>query len=188
MIIRKLDYLVLNENLKQFEVDIYQNQKLGMIYVPNNGYVFYENDNNVRKDIFIIKTKTPPELYVEETLQPRIAKNKEEFVQIIEILSAEIYRDADIKEYEKKHPEYLFMEIFDNLSSGNCSVLTSEDPFYKIIDEGFLRLEVDQLRNFAKSTTNRVMNTVKSKPHDMAASNSLDQKLKNFNDQQNQQQ
>lgn len=181
MIVRKWDYLNLNDELKNIEIEIYQNQKIGLIYVPDKGYVIYEENDGSKEDIIFIKTRTEPKQYNEEELKPKLLKNKKEFIELISMITNEIYENEDIKEYEKKHPEYLFIELFDNLAKDDCPVMTRNDPFYQIVDSGFIRLELDQFKNFARSTTMKIMNLVNSEPQNMDASNSLDEKLKNFN-------
>ena len=180
MIIRKLDKLALGDTLNKVETNVFEKKCIGMVYIENNGFVFYEDDDKIKSNIFIIKTKTTPSQYLDDELDKKLEKNKKEFISIIDIILSDIYQAGEIKEYEKKHPEYIFLELFDNFVNKNYEEITKEDPFYDIIDDGFIRLELDQFKTFAKSTTTRIRSMLTPKPQNKAASDSLDEKLKKF--------
>lgn len=77
------------------------------------------------------------------------------FDLITEILD-NIYKDQDIKEYEKKHPEYVFMELFDKLNSAQIEEIKQDHKYYKLVEEGFTKIEINQFQNFAKSISLRL--------------------------------
>lgn len=92
----------------------------------------------------------------------------------------EIYKSRDIKEYEKKHPEYVFLELFDKLINGDYDEISKKDPFYDVIDDGFIRLELDQFKTFATSTATRIRNLIVPEPPNKVVSDSLDNKIEKF--------
>lgn len=180
MIIRKLDNLALGDSLKKVETDVFEKKGMGMVYVPDRGFVFYEDDSENKSNLFIIKTKTKPSQYLDVELDKKLEKNKKEFISIIDIILNDIYQTGEIKEYEKKHPEYIFLELFDNFINKNYEEITKEDPFYDVIDDGFIRLELDQFKTFATSTATRIRNILVPEPQNKVAAESLDEKLKKF--------
>lgn len=85
MIIRKLDYLTIGDTLQKAETEILENEKIGVVFAPNHGFVLYGNNGKDNSNIFIIKTKTEPSDYVGEKLDKKLEKNKKEFISIIDI-------------------------------------------------------------------------------------------------------
>ena len=52
-----------------------------------------------------------------------------------------------IKEYEKKHPEFIFLKAMDMFVEGDSEIIEKDDPFYKLVDDGFVKLNIDLLNN-----------------------------------------
>ena len=182
MIIRNVKDLKMNEQLAKVETNIYEDKNIGIIFVLNYGFVLFNSQNDVWDEVFVIKTITKPMDYTEDTTDKKILNNKAEFIQIIHDILNKIYSDANIKEYEKKHPEYIFMELFDKLNSGDVELIDSTYKYYDEIDDAFLRLDVEQMKNFAKSTSFRLRALFSPQtPKNQAASQSLDEKLKKYN-------
>ena len=71
---------------------------------------------------------------------------EDEFVGVVNMLSSIIYPD-DIKEYEKKHPEFIFLKAMDMFVEGDSEIIEKDDPFYKLVDDGFVKLNIDLLNN-----------------------------------------
>ena len=67
-------------------------------------------------------------------------------IGIISLILDDIY-DDDIKEYDKKHPEFVFLRLFDNLSNGNVELISKDNELYDLIDDGFIRLELSNLKS-----------------------------------------
>ena len=137
MIIRKLDYLEFTKDLKKVELDIYEDKKIGFAFAKNTGFVIFESLN----------TNSRPENYVGD-LTPEFERNKEEFVGVVNILSDSIYPN-DIKEYEKKHPEFIFLKAMDMFTEGNGELIEKDSPFYKLVEDGFFKLDIDLLNNLS---------------------------------------
>lgn len=147
MIIRKLDYLEFTKDLKKVELDIYEGKKIGFAFAENTGFVIFESLNDEWSNVFFVKTNTLPENYVGD-LTPEFERNKEEFVGVVNILSDSIYPN-DIKEYEKKHPEFIFLKAMDMFTEGNGELIEKDSPFYKLVEDGFFKLDVDLLNNLS---------------------------------------
>ncbi len=182
MIIRDLRNLKMNEKLVKVESNVYEDKNIGIVFALNHGFILFDSCNDTWDNIFVIKTLTKPADYTEDMSDKKLLENKDEFVQVIQDILNTIYAGADIKEYEKKHPEYIFMELFDRLNNGDVEIIDSTHKYYDEIDEAFLRLDVEQMKNFAKSTSFRLRALfAPQKPRNQAASNSLDEKLKQRN-------
>jgi len=145
MIIRKLNYLNLETELKMMSLELLKDHYIRLVYSPKNGYAVYSEVNNIQNDFFLIKTDNVPGDFNQEN--PEIQADKSEFVQIITAIIDNIYKDKEIKEYEKKHPEYVLMELLDKLSLEDAETITKDNPIYEDINDGFLRLNVDQMMN-----------------------------------------
>lgn len=146
MIIRKLDFLKATHDLPMFNFEIYNNKAIGVVYVENRGYVLFEKENEELSNVFFIKTDTKPAQYLVSSPAPNLLKNKEEFIGVISLILNDIY-DDDIKEYDKKHPEFVFLRLFDNLNEGNVELISDDNELYDLIDDGFIRLELSILKN-----------------------------------------
>lgn len=145
MIIRKLDYLDFENELQKVELDIYDDKKIGFAFAENTGFVVFESLNDEWSNVFFIKTNSKPENYVGD-LTPEFEKNKEEFIGVVNILSNDIYPD-EIKEYEKKHSEFIFLKIMDMFVEGDGEIIEKDSPFYKLVEQGFVKLDIDLLNN-----------------------------------------
>jgi len=179
MIVRDLESLKMNKKLAMVESNVYEDRNIGLVFVLNHGFVLFDSYDGKWEDVFIIKTATKPLDYVEESDDKKIIENKNEFIELIHGLLDRIYEDTEIKEYEKKHPEYIFLELIDKLTNGDVELIGESFEYYDDIDEGFLRLELEQMTNFAKSTSFRLKALFSpQKPRNQAVSDSLDEKLK----------
>ena len=146
MIIRKLDFLKPTHDLPMFNFDIYNNKSIGIVYVEDKGYVLFEKYNDEWNNVFFIKTDTVPAQYLVDNPAPLLASDKENIIGIISLILDEIY-DDNIKEYDKKHPEFVFLRLFDNLNEGNVELITKDNKSYDLIDDGFIRLELSNLKS-----------------------------------------
>lgn len=172
----------MNEKLAKAETNVYENKNVGIIFVLNYGFVLFDSEDDIWKNMFVIKTLTKPADYTEDATDKKILENKDEFVQLIHDILDKLYDGVEIKEYEKKHPEYIFMELFDKLNNGDVELIDTTHKYYDEIDEAFLRLDLEQMKNFAKSTSFRLRALfAPQKPRNQAASDSLDEKLRQRN-------
>lgn len=146
MIIRKLDFLKPTHDLPMFNFDVYNNKAIGIVYFEDKGYVLFEKDNTELNNVFFIKTNTLPAQYLVDNPAPSLANDKENIIGIISLILDDIY-DDDIKEYDKKHPEFVFLRLFDNLSNGNVELISKDNELYDLIDDGFIRLELSNLKS-----------------------------------------
>ena len=83
MIIRKYEELNFNNILIKAECDVSKNQKIGIIYVQNRGYMLFNIENENWNDFIFIKTMTKPVEYTEDNLNDKIQKNKGDFIDLI---------------------------------------------------------------------------------------------------------
>ena len=116
-------------------------------FSKNTGFVIFESLNDEWSNVFFVKTNSRPENYVGD-LTPEFERNKEEFVGVVNILSDSIYPN-DIKEYEKKHPEFIFLKAMDMFTEGNGELIEKDSPFYKLVEDGFFKLDIDLLNNLS---------------------------------------
>ncbi|MBE6494399.1 MAG: hypothetical protein E7Z84_07315 [Methanosphaera stadtmanae] len=146
MIIRKLDYLKPTHDLPLFNLEIYKNKEIAIIYVENRGYVLFEKNNEEYKNVFFIKTNLVPAQFLVSDPAAHILNDKNEFIGIISLILDGIY-DEKIKEYDKKHPEFVLLNLLDNLNEGNVKFISPDTELYNIVDDGFIRLEISILEN-----------------------------------------
>lgn len=126
---------------KKVEVDIYEKEKICAVYIENNGYCIYINDQE--DDMFLIKTDISPEEFkLEEN-----AEYKEDFINIIKLLLDKIYADIDIPEYEEEHQEFVFLKIMDLFAKNNYELIDKDSNLYKTIELGFIKLDINLLNH-----------------------------------------
>ena len=53
-----------------------------------------------------------------------------------------------MKTYNKKHPEYLLLELMDNLESADCEILDNKNKQSKILQKGFDKLNIETIKSF----------------------------------------
>lgn len=148
MIIRKLSFLSPQKDLKKVELNIYEEKNLSLIYVENQGYVVYTKDNiNDMENVFLLKSiLTPKELTLEEYID-----EKADISNIIELLLNKIYENSEIKEYEKQHPDHVLLHLLDILNNEKLENITKESPIYKTIEDGFMKLDFELIKNKTNS-------------------------------------
>lgn len=148
MIIRKLSFLSPQKDLKKVELNIYEEKNLSLIYVENQGYVVYTKDNiNDMENVFLLKSiLTPKELTLEEYID-----EKADISNIIELLLNKIYENNEIKEYEKQHPDHVLLHLLDMLNNEKLENITKESPIYKTIEDGFMKLDFELIKNKTNS-------------------------------------
>lgn len=148
MIIRTYEDLKFNSILVETEADIYKNMKVGLIYVAGHGYTLFRISQENWDDFVFIKTMTKPIQYSGEIVDEELLKNKDEFIEVISDVLEDIYVNSEIKEYEKKHPEYIFMELFDKFNEAKINQITRDHKYYSLIEDGFMKIAISQLQNF----------------------------------------
>lgn len=144
MITRKYTYLAGEDELKKVEIPIYNEKSIGIVYVKNKGYGLYNDVKTIESSLFILSTNITPSDF------DKNPNDKQQFIQLVTANLAEIYKDAEeLKEYEKKHPEYIFIQLMDLLKT-EPETLNSEDELYKIVTDGFEKLDIDMLKSLAQ--------------------------------------
>lgn len=141
MIVRKLDFLLEN-NFKEVILNIQDNKSLSLIYVPNRGYALSNIDENgEHKDTFLIKSDlSPSELNFNENV-----REKNNFVDLIQMLLNKIYDGYDIPDFEKEHPEFVLLRFIDSFEKDDVDIIENSSEIYKLITLGFIRFDVDIL-------------------------------------------
>lgn len=150
MFSRRFDYLKLNSKLKKVEIEIAENKKVYLIDVSGEGYAIYSNHGEIDSNLYLIKTNISPVNFdLEEN-----KKDKEQFIEIIGALLSKLYEGETLRDYEKKHPEHILMQLMDLLDS-TIEYIDENDDLYKKLDIGFLKLELESLKENAISKKKR---------------------------------
>nr|WP_295001898.1 hypothetical protein [uncultured Methanobrevibacter sp.] len=142
MLVRNLDFLSIPKEFSKVEIDIYENQSIALVYIPNKGYSLVLKENDDIQSVFLLKTDILPNNVNDHT-------DREDFINILKMLLDRIYGAADIKEYEKQHQEHVFLRLMDMLNEGTDVESISEETskIYTDIEKGFMKLEIDIMDN-----------------------------------------
>ncbi len=142
MLVRNLDFLSIPKEFAKVEVDIYEKQSIALVYIPNKGYSIVLKKDEKIDSIFLLKTDIVPNNINEHS-------DREDFINVTKMLLDKIYAGSDIKEYEKKHPEHVFLQLMDILNEGSDVEMISEETSktYTDIEKGFMKLEIDIMDN-----------------------------------------
>ena len=140
-----LQIIILIGAVKEFskvEIDIYENQSIALVYIPNKGYSLVLKENDDIQSVFLLKTDILPNNVNDHS-------DREDFINILKMLLDRIYGAADIKEYEKQHQEHVFLRLMDMLNEGTDVESISEETskIYTDIEKGFMKLELDIMDN-----------------------------------------
>ena len=139
MIVRKLDFLMPSKGYKKVETSIYGEEKICAVYIKNNGYCIYIDGKE--NEMFLIKTNlSPDDFKLEEN-----SEEKEDFINLVELLLKQIYENVDIPEYEEQHHEFVFLKIMDLFNKNGFEVIDKDSDFYKTIELGFIKLDINLL-------------------------------------------
>lgn len=140
MIVRNLSFLLVDE-LKEATLTIKDNKSLSLVHIPHRGYALYIIDGDERKDTFLIKSDySPSELDHDENV-----KEKNDFVDLVQLFLNKIYADYDIPDFEKEHPEFVLLKLIDSFEKDNVNVIDRSSETYNLITLGFIRFENDLL-------------------------------------------
>ena len=124
---------------KKVEIDIHEKEKICAVYIKNNGYCIYIDGKE--NEMFLIKTNlSPDEFKLEEN-----SEEKEDFINLVELLLEQIYGNVDIPEYEEQHHEFVFLKIMDLFNKNGFEVIDKDSDLYKTIELGFIKLDIDLL-------------------------------------------
>lgn len=142
MLVRNLDFLSIPKEFSKVEIDIYENQSIALVYIPNKGYSLVLKENDDIQSVFLLKTDILPNNVNDHS-------DREDFINILKMLLDRIYGAADIKEYEKQHQEHVFLRLMDMLNEGTDVESISEETskIYTDIEKGFMKLEIDIMDN-----------------------------------------
>lgn len=142
MLVRNLDFLSIPKEFSKVEIDIYENQSIALVYIPNKGYSLVLKENDDIQSVFLLKTDILPNNVNDHS-------DREDFINILKMLLDRIYGAADIKEYEKQHQEHVFLRLMDMLNEGTDVESISEETskIYTDIEKGFMKLELDIMDN-----------------------------------------
>lgn len=139
MMIRKLSFLMPENAYKKVEVDIYNEEKICVVYVENNGYSIHVN--NKENEMFLIKTGISPEEFKSE----EYGGDKEDFINLIKLLLNQIYEGSDIPEYEEQHHEFVFLKIMDLFVTNLFEAVDDDSDLHKTIELAFIKFDIDLL-------------------------------------------
>lgn len=139
MMIRKLSFLMPENAYKKVEVDIYNEEKICVVYVEKNGYSIYVN--NKENEMFLIKTGISPEEFKSE----EYAEDKEDFINLIKLLLDQIYDGSNIPEYEEQHHEFVFLKIMDLFVTNVFEAIDDDSDLHKTIELAFVKFDIDLL-------------------------------------------
>lgn len=140
MIVRDLNFLLGNE-YKEATLNIHDNKDLSLIYIENKGYSLYISEDGERKDTFLVKSDySPIELNFSEN-----AEEKKSFIDLIQLFLGKIYDGVDIPDFEKEHPEYVFLKFLDLFEKDNVKNVDPSSELYHAIRDGFTRLDIEIL-------------------------------------------
>ena len=143
MITRKYSYLAGSNLTKKVEVKVDEDNCVGLLYIKNKGYGLYNTKEDFEDSLFIIDTKMEPNDFKTKT------QDQEQFIQLVKINLDLIYADkVAMKTYNKKHPEYLLLELMDNLESADCEILDNKNKQSKILQKGFDKLNIETIKSF----------------------------------------
>lgn len=142
MLVRNLDFLSIPKEFAKVEIDIYDGKSIALVYIPNKGYSLVLKENENIDSIFLLKTDIVPGNINDHS-------DREDFINVIKMLLDKIYSGSDIKEYEKKHQEHVFLKLMDLLNDGVEVEMISEETSktYTDIEKGFMKLELDIMDN-----------------------------------------
>lgn len=165
MLVRNLDFLSIPKEFSKVEIDIYENQSIALVYIPNKGYSLVLKENDDIQSVFLLKTDILPNNVNDHS-------DREDFINILKMLLDRIYGAADIKEYEKQHQEHVFLRLMDMLNEGTDVESISEETskIYTDIEKGFMKLEIDIMDNKINALNHSVTDV----------SNSLDSTVKDI--------
>lgn len=124
---------------KKVEVDIYNEEKICVVYVEKNGYSIYVN--NKENEMFLIKTGISPEEFKSE----EYAEDKEDFINLIKLLLDQIYDGSNIPEYEEQHHEFVFLKIMDLFVTNVFEAIDDDSDLHKTIELAFVKFDIDLL-------------------------------------------
>lgn len=145
MITRKYTYLVGEKEFKKVEIPIYNDKSIGIIYAKNKGYALYNTTTDILENLFLIATNLTPTDFKNNS---KSEKDKEQFIELVSMNLNQIYNDAkELKEYMKKHPEYIFIQLMDLLEENKCTNITEKDELYNTLLDAFLKLDIDTLKS-----------------------------------------
>ena len=122
---------------KKVEVDIYNEEKICVVYVENNGYSIYVN--NKENEMFLIKTGISPEEFKSE----EYGGDKEDFINLIKLLLNQIYEGSDIPEYEEQHHEFVFLKIMDLFVTNLFEAVDDDSDLHKTIELAFIKFDIE---------------------------------------------
>ena len=142
MLVRNLDFLSIPKEFKKVEVEIYDEKSISLVYIENKGYSLVLKHKDDIESVFLLKTDILPSNVNEHS-------DREDFINVINMLLDRIYSVADIKEYEKQHQEHVFLRLMDMLNDGVDVEMISEETskIYTDIEKGFMKLEIDIMDN-----------------------------------------
>lgn len=139
MIVRKLNFLSPPGGYRKVETAIYEDSKLGSVYLKDKGYSLFIIGKE--DEMYLINSDIPPEGFKSE----ENIENKKEFINLVKLLLDQIYEGVDIPEYEKQHHEFVFLKIMDLFDSDAVDVIDEDSELYKTIELGFMKFDIDLL-------------------------------------------
>jgi len=148
MLVRNLDFLPMPREFLKIEEKIYADSSVVMVYIEKKGYSLALKNNDDFESIFLLKT----DFGIDD-----MEKEKKDFVNVLKILINQIYEGTDLKEYERMHPENLFLKFKELIKDDDLVDRISDDSvLYREIEKGFIKLELEVLNNKISSVGNEL--------------------------------
>jgi len=142
MLVKNLDYLSIPKEFSKVEINVYVNYSIQIVFIENKGYAAILNENDNIISVYLLKTGLTPKQITESV-------DRDDFIKIIKEFLDIIYKESNIKEYEKQHQEHVFLKLMDMFSEKENIQLISKDDslLYEIIEKGLMKLELDIINN-----------------------------------------
>lgn len=141
MLIRNLDFLSIPKEFSKVNLPIYESFSLTLVAIEKKGYALVLKEEESIVSLFLLKT----ELFPNELTQANNESDKNDFINIISMMLEKVYHGVNIKEYDKQHPEHVFLRFMDDFIENNgVEIITEENSkLYSDIEKGFMKLDID---------------------------------------------
>ncbi|OED30391.1 hypothetical protein [Methanosphaera sp. WGK6] len=143
MIIRNLNYLSLSKASRKTTLEIHDKKHIGLVYIPEKGYALFIDNEHPEENMFLIETSTTPvDLLFNKAYTPEF----DQTIYIVEAIFDEIYKDITDDDFEFKDSKNTLAILLDQVNESE-EILDKNSKLYKIIDNGFLKLDLDEIKN-----------------------------------------
>ncbi|WP_455645541.1 hypothetical protein [Methanosphaera sp.] len=184
MIIRNLNYLNLSNDSRKTTLEIHDEKHIGLAYIPDKGYALFIDDENPEENMFLIETNTTP---VDLLCNKAYIQEFNQTIYIVEAIFDVIYNNITDDDFEFKDSQNTLAVLLDQVNESE-DIIDKNSKLYKIIDNGFLKLDIDELKNNLQQNMNRqepVQPRIENKPpirenHEEKEEETLSDRFRNF--------